>query len=176
MLGIVLKTNQRVCPNCGEQPEPSDIYCPYCGSSLSEASGASSWGSSSSFDIETADEDGFVCAKCGAMNPSGTNYCRNCGESLADAQSVSSTRARTTSSSTQGSTSSSSTRTYSYGSGGSVSSDEDRAWYQPPQRSRSAWHPVEWFFWSGWGLYILIRFIFQILWWVLIFWGKSRRR
>lgn len=34
-----------------------------------------------------------------------------------------------------------------------------KMWYKPPKRARPAYHPLEWFFWIGWGLYIILRFI-----------------
>ncbi len=34
-----------------------------------------------------------------------------------------------------------------------------KKWYSPPERSRPAYHPLEWFFWIGWGLYVILRFI-----------------
>ncbi len=32
-------------------------------------------------------------------------------------------------------------------------------WYKPPKRDRPAYHPAEWFFYIGWGLYVIMRFI-----------------
>ena len=32
-------------------------------------------------------------------------------------------------------------------------------WYTPPKRERPAYHPLEWFFWIGWGLYVFFRFL-----------------
>ncbi len=34
-----------------------------------------------------------------------------------------------------------------------------KKWYNPPKRSRPAYHPAEWFFYIGWALYVILRFI-----------------
>ncbi len=47
------------------------------------------------------------------------------------------------------------------------SSNGTRAWYKPPERTRSRSSPVQWAIWTGWGVWILIRFIFEILFFVV---------
>ena len=32
-------------------------------------------------------------------------------------------------------------------------------WYTPPKRERPGYHPLEWFFWIGWGIYVFFRFL-----------------
>ncbi|MFW9924994.1 MAG: hypothetical protein ACFFDW_17100, partial [Candidatus Thorarchaeota archaeon] len=44
---------------------------------------------------------------------------------------------------------------------------EKEKWYKPPKRERSAFHPLEWFFWIGWGFYVLFRSIGMVLWIIL---------
>ncbi|MBK5112035.1 MAG: hypothetical protein KGD59_03975 [Candidatus Heimdallarchaeota archaeon] len=34
-----------------------------------------------------------------------------------------------------------------------------KKWNTPPKRERPAYHPIEWFFWIGWGLYVFFRYI-----------------
>jgi hypothetical protein len=34
-------------------------------------------------------------------------------------------------------------------------------WYTPPKRERPWYHPIEFFFWIGWGFYIFFRLIGQ---------------
>lgn len=34
-----------------------------------------------------------------------------------------------------------------------------KKWYTPPKRERPGYHPLEWFFWIGWGFYVAFRFI-----------------
>ncbi len=36
-----------------------------------------------------------------------------------------------------------------------------KKWYTPPKRERPAYHPIEWFFWIGWGFYVFFRFLGQ---------------
>lgn len=36
---------------------------------------------------------------------------------------------------------------------------QKKKWYKPPKRPRPAYHPLEWFFWIGWGLYVVLRVI-----------------
>ena len=65
--------------------------------------------------------------------------------------------------------------TYTYGSATPEPTGK-RPWYKPPKRTKSAKHPSEWFFWTGWGLYVFLRFIFQILFFALMIGLRSRRR
>lgn len=50
-------------------------------------------------------------------------------------------------------------------------------WYTPPKRERPAYHPLEWFFWIGWGLYVFFRFlgkeILRYFKWCC-YWGPSK--
>ncbi|NPE06721.1 MAG: hypothetical protein GNW80_00435 [Asgard group archaeon] len=50
-------------------------------------------------------------------------------------------------------------------------------WYTPPKRERPAYHPLEWFFWIGWGLYVFFRFLVKetiryFKW--CCYWGPSK--
>jgi len=36
-----------------------------------------------------------------------------------------------------------------------------KKWYTPPKRERPGYHPLEWFFWIGWGFYVVFRFLGQ---------------
>jgi len=36
-------------------------------------------------------------------------------------------------------------------------------WYKPPKRERPSYHPLEWFFWIGWGLYVFFRYLGQAI-------------
>ena len=52
-----------------------------------------------------------------------------------------------------------------------------KKWYTPPKRPRPAYHPIEWFFWLGWGIYIVLRFIITeilnfFIW--ACYWGPPR--
>ncbi|HUT79657.1 MAG TPA: hypothetical protein VMZ29_00525 [Candidatus Bathyarchaeia archaeon] len=37
---------------------------------------------------------------------------------------------------------------------------EQRKWYKPLKRNRPWYHPLEWFFWIGWGFYVFLRFMY----------------
>ena len=39
--------------------------------------------------------------------------------------------------------------------------EQKTKWYKPPKRERPGYHPLEWFFWIGWGLYVFFRFLGQ---------------
>ncbi len=117
---IVVLIMTKSCPSCGVALKTSDIFCPFCGTSISSSHSPSK---SSFSDSEFSDQF---------------------------ASSTPSTE-----------------ESYSYGSGSSGYYTENvegtRKWYQPPKRKRSAKHPIEWFFWIGWGLYIVLRIVFYIL-------------
>ena len=54
---------------------------------------------------------------------------------------------------------------------------EKKRWWKPPERKRPWYHPLELLFWTGWGLYIAVRFIlreikYYILW--ICWWGPPR--
>ncbi len=59
-----------------------------------------------------------------------------------------------------------------------------KKWYTPPKRERPAYHPIEWFFWIGWGLFVFFGFIFVGINWVMkeilkyvlwcCYWGPPR--
>ena len=61
---------------------------------------------------------------------------------------------------------------------------EKKKWYKPPKRERPAFHPIEWFFWIGWALFVFFGFIFvgikfvlkeifrYVLW--ICYWGPPR--
>jgi len=52
-----------------------------------------------------------------------------------------------------------------------------RKWYKPPKRPRPWYHPIEWFFWIGWGIYVFFRFIITeiIIFFVwACYWGPPR--
>jgi hypothetical protein len=59
-----------------------------------------------------------------------------------------------------------------------------KKWYKPPKRKRPAYHPIEWFFWIGWGIYVFFGFIFVGLKWLVkemlryllwcCYWGPPR--
>lgn len=52
---------------------------------------------------------------------------------------------------------------------------KDRPWYKPLKRKRAWYNPIEWFFWIGWSLYVVFRFllieIFRYLKWCVC-WGR----
>ncbi|MBN1328781.1 MAG: hypothetical protein JXA54_04845 [Candidatus Heimdallarchaeota archaeon] len=37
---------------------------------------------------------------------------------------------------------------------------KQRKWYKPLKRKRPWYHPFEWFFWIGWGFYVLFKFMY----------------
>jgi len=104
------------------------------------------------------------CPNCGAETKTEDVFCPFCGTAIPSGSSPSTE----SNFSHQFDTSTPhSEESYSYGSGSSGYYTENvegtRKWYQPPKRQRSAKHPIEWFFWIGWGLYILLRIIFFVL-------------
>ncbi len=134
----------KFCINCGEKVKKTDIFCPFCGGDINKEQ-------PSTQDLKM---DTTVCSTCYAVNKASTVFCESCGNSI---------------------DSFSSSSTGSYGSTTSTTTDPTRKWYippkrtkwyKPPKRTRSAKHPVEWFFWTGWGFYVLIRGILWVLWYV----------
>jgi len=140
------------CPSCGEVVKPTDVFCPFCSYDLKASQSASSSASSA-----------LICANCGASNDLGVNFCQSCGQPLE------SPKAPQEPIDSQGQQES-----YDYGSYSETSSTGERKWYSPPKRQRSAKHPIEWLFWIGWSLYILLRVFFQIFWCVAIIAGRRR--
>lgn len=108
----------KTCPNCGVAVKSDDVFCPFCGTTVTAEQASSSY----SFE-ESEPADQFD------------------------------------------SSAPSSEESYSYGSGGYYTepSDSTRKWYQPPKRKRSAKHPIEWFFYMCWSLYLIFRVLFFIL-------------
>jgi hypothetical protein len=142
----------QTCPHCQQEIKPEDLFCPYCGKRTSVSPKADTKTSTIPRSY-SSDSSTHFCSGCGSVIEPGITYCRNCGQpvaksmnSSADDQDVS----------------------YSYGhSGDGTYHTKESNWYSPPKRKRPAYHPIEWFFWSGWGLYILLRFVFQILFVIL---------
>ncbi len=56
---------------------------------------------------------------------------------------------------------------------------EKYKWYAPPKRKRPGYHPLEWFFWIGWGIYVTFRFLFIVFFdyikWCC-WWAPQKRR
>ncbi|MHA1356213.1 MAG: zinc ribbon domain-containing protein [Candidatus Heimdallarchaeota archaeon] len=141
------------CVNCGESIKSTDIFCPYCGNT--KEGQPSSSGQSSS----------LQCASCGASNDFGVSFCQSCGQPIEAAKGTPPPPIDA-----PGQTQES----YDYGSFSETSSTGERKWYTPPKRARSKKNPIEWFFWTCWGLYIAFRFLFQILWCVGMIAGRRR--
>ncbi|NHJ38778.1 MAG: zinc ribbon domain-containing protein [Asgard group archaeon] len=142
----------RICPNCAGYIKPEDIFCPFCGIDTSKFADTSS----NSQDIS--------CSNCGTLNKIGIQYCSNCGSIISTSQINNNFGAIPTE-----------TTTYTYGSATPQTTGK-RPWYKPPERTKSAKHPSEWFFWTGWGLYVFLRFLFQILFFALMIGLRSRKR
>ena len=147
----------KICPNCNEQVRDTDVFCTFCRHRL---------------DFNQKDQSKpigtILCQHCNVINKTVNSFCESCGMPLEDKSS--SYKESTDSYATTSYDSNShqnSQQTHTYGSYSTYSSSDDRKWYTPPKRSRSAKHPLEWFFWSGWGIYILLRSIFSILFCVL---------
>jgi hypothetical protein len=141
----------RLCPNCSGNLKQDDIFCPFCGVDTSK--------------LEASETDSIHCSSCGSLNRLGIQYCSSCGSPISTPQGSSSYGLEPISESS----------TYTYGSATPQSTGK-RPWYKPPQRTKSAKHPSEWFFWTGWGLYVFLRFIFQILFFALMIGLRSRKR
>lgn len=142
----------RICPNCAGYIKQDDVFCPFCGVDTSKYTGS------------TPKSEDIHCSSCGSLNRIGTQYCSNCGSLVSSPQVGSSFGAVPTE-----------PTNYTYGSATPQSAGK-RPWYKPPVRTRSAKHPSEWFFWTGWGLYVFLRFLFQILFFALMIGLRSRRR
>ncbi len=155
----------KMCVNCGDQVKKTDIFCPFCGKNTEKAQPSVQ---------DTKMAGNTICSTCGVTNKLGAQFCESCGNAVdISGSSSSTTRYGSTASPT---TESADQTTHTYGSYSSKPSDSSRKWYKPPKRTRSAKHPVEWFFWTGWGLYFLIRAIFWILWFVLRIFLRSKGR
>lgn len=106
------------------------------------------------------------CPNCGVSIKSDDAFCPFCGTTTSQPSSDSSFP-DSQYADQFASSSPSADESYSYGSGSggyyTESADSTKKWYKPPKRTRSAKHPVEWFFWIGWGLYILLRIVFYVL-------------
>jgi len=155
------------CPNCGESLVSSDIYCPYCSADTRPAEQSSG---AYSFAQPAAPQGSITCESCGSANEPQNLHCANCGANIASSQPYA-PPATNTGYTTIGSTPTSETHTY----GASSTASDDRPWYKPPHRERSAKRPREWFFWTGWGLYIFFRVLFSILFIVLRVAARSRK-
>lgn len=162
----------KVCPNCSEQVRDTDVYCPFCGGSIDYASQSTTRDS-----LPGVQSTDVICTNCGAVNKQGSKFCESCGFAVKPKPSFKDSSSGSVGSTTDfGSSSSSSQQTHSYGTYSTQPSDSSRKWYTPPKRERSAKNPLEWFFWTGWGLYVLIRAIFWILFFVLRIVARSRGR
>lgn len=160
----------KTCINCSEKVKETDIFCPFCGANANEVHPSAKISS-----VQDTKMGIVVCSTCGDANKQGTKFCENCGNAIASSSSSSSVNYGTSTAST--STSSTHQTTHTYGSYSTEPEDSTRKWYQPPKRTRSAKHPLEWFFWTGWGFYFLLRVVFQVLWLILriVLRSKGRR-
>lgn len=136
------------CPNCGESIKREDVFCPFCGTPISKASTGTKYPS------QEASSGEVTCSNCNASNVISNKFCSFCGTTLAVAPSSHSPAYSPPETTEQ--------ETHSYGSYHTTSSDGERKWYQPPQRKRSKKHPIEWFFYIGWSLYIILRVLFYV--------------
>ncbi|NHJ49795.1 MAG: zinc-ribbon domain-containing protein [Asgard group archaeon] len=141
----------RYCSNCGSSLKDGEVYCPFCGIDTTKISQEKT--------SEPLSGVTITCSSCDSINEGNIEFCKNCGSPLTASHS----------------SSYESSSTYTYGSAEPQPTGK-RPWYKPPKRERSAKHPREWAFWTGWGFYVLFRFIFQILFYVIIAIIKSRRR
>jgi RNA polymerase subunit RPABC4/transcription elongation factor Spt4 len=153
--------SKKICNNCGSDLEPTDVFCPYCGTPITIKDDTIK-GSDSAMASDYSEEHGAQCPNCNRINNPKNQFCKFCGTTLSQA--------------TSGQSSFGQQESYNYGSFSETSSTGERKWYSPPERQRSAKHPIEWFFWTGWGLYILIRFIFTALFCFLQIYAQSKRR
>jgi len=149
----------RKCVNCGEEIKKTDVFCPFCGGPVDKIQSTPSEPLSS--------ENVIICSLCGAANKPTSTFCESCGDPIVSSESAAGRMESSYGSTTYDSQAQASGTTYTYGSYSSSSSTGEKKWYTPPKRTRSAKNPIEWFFWSGWGLYILFRLIFSILWIVI---------
>ncbi|MFW9924226.1 MAG: zinc ribbon domain-containing protein [Candidatus Thorarchaeota archaeon] len=162
----------KICPHCSEQVKTTDIFCPFCGADLSKTSSTQD-----SFESNFSDSSFITCPYCGTSNIPTSQFCASCGTAMSASQSSSSGSIPPSSYDSISGQSSSQQESHSYGSYSTYSSADERKWYTPPKRTRSAKNPIEWFFWTGWGFYILIRVIFFVLWFIirLAVFSKGRR-
>lgn len=77
----------KLCPHCGTQNDPKNLYCDDCGADLTTVP-VSEPGSESAGSAPETPEDARqpvrVCPACGARNPSNARKCLNCGEDISD--------------------------------------------------------------------------------------------
>jgi len=149
----------KTCVNCGEAVKETDVFCPFCGANADSVTSSEKQSGSGFSDSEVG-----YCSNCHAKNKPTAQFCEFCGTELA----VDNYKTSNYSQSTPGTDHSTAQGTHTYGSYSSEPTDEEnRKWYQPPKRTRSAKHPAEWFFWSCWGIFFIIRAIFQLLWFLI---------
>jgi len=148
------------CPNCGESIKKEDVFCPFCGTPISKTP------TGIKHPIQEASSGEVACPNCNASNVPSNKFCSFCGTSLAAAPSSYSSAYSPPETTEQS--------THSYGSYHTTSSDGERKWYQPPQRKRSAKHPLEWLFYFGWSLYLILRVLFYVLFCVAQIAGRRR--
>ncbi len=152
----------KTCVNCGEIVKKTDIFCPFCGANSDKAQPSIQ---------DTKMGDNF-CSTCGVANKSSAQFCAGCGNTIDSSSSSASSYGTPASAATD----SSDQTTHTHGSYSTEPSDSTHKWYKPPKRKRSAKHPAEWFFWTGWGLYFLIRAIFWVLWFVIRIFLQAKGR
>ncbi|NHJ32741.1 MAG: zinc ribbon domain-containing protein [Asgard group archaeon] len=145
---IVVSNMSRSCPNCGEAIKKEDVFCPFCGTPASKAP------SGKVYPAQVASSGEITCPNCNANNVPSNKFCSFCGSDLVKVSTEYSAAYSPPDTAEQ--------ETYSYGSYHTTSADGERKWYQPPQRKRSARHPLEWFFYIGWSLYIILRILFYV--------------
>lgn len=158
----------RLCVNCGEKIKDEDIFCPFCGKPSDKKEGELSQQAEVSPGV-------FICSTCGSANASTNKYCDSCGNPLIKSGAGGDMEYGDSYGSSSYDGAQAAGTSYSYGSYSSTSSTGEKKWYTPPKRTRSAKNPIEWFFWSGWGLYIFFRFLFSIIWIILQIVARSKR-
>lgn len=136
------------CPNCGESIKKEDVFCPFCGTPISKVS------SGKKYPVHEASSGEVICPNCNASNVLSNKFCSFCGTSIPAAPS--------SYSSAYSPPESSESRASSSGSYHTTSADGERKWYQPPKRKRSAKHPIEWLFYFGWSLLLILRVLFYV--------------
>ncbi|MCF2142941.1 MAG: hypothetical protein K9W42_04505 [Candidatus Heimdallarchaeota archaeon] len=102
----------------------------------------------------------IICPNCYRENDEWSVYCNFCGQRLKDNSSEQKQDKEPSSSltptKTQIKTEPFPTKTVIVRKKGY----EEKAWWKPTKRKRPWYHPLEWFFWLGWGVYIFLRFLF----------------
>ena len=148
----------KTCVNCGEEVKQTDIFCPFCGANADKLA------SDKQSEDEFSEQNSAYCSKCNAKNKPEAQFCEYCGNELA-ADSYKATHQSHRSPGTDRFTA----QDHAYGSSYTTepTDEENRKWYTPPKRTRSAKHPAEWFFWTCWGIFIVFRAIFQLLWFII---------